>query len=785
MALVLALALPAARAAGRGEPGPVLAARVELADRAADLKRFHELDLDVDAVFDGWARVYLVREELRKLERLGYQVTVLPALEAPAAELDAAYHTYSTLTAELQSVAAAYPGIARLYTLGRSVQGRELWMMKITDQPDLEEDEPEVAYLSSMHGDEVVGQELLVGLIQYLVQGYGTDPRLTSLVDGTEIWLMPSMNPDGTALVWRYNANGYDLNRNFPDQFIDPLNTPDGRQPETRAVMGWAAARAINLAANFHGGALVVNYPFDSNGAGTSTFSPTPAPDHPAFVSISRTYADANPPMSRSNSDPAFDDGITNGADWYAINGGMQDWAYVWYGTFEVTIELDDAKWPPASRLPGLWSDNLESMLRYLERAHEGLGGIVTDSETGAPLGATIALDADPLLTHADPDRGDWHRIVLPGSHTATFAAHGYAPRSLPVDVPAGPAARLDVALAPLPPDLTPAGYRIEDGPGGDGVLEPGETATLAVSLHNSGRAADGVVARLVPTGWFGEPTRAEASWPPIGLDQTAESLAPHQEVRVAPGAPAGHKLGFALAWSSVQGGGISPPLFVPLGAASCQTVAAQDLPRAILDFDTASSTIDVTADIEVSELRVFVDIAHTYIGDLTVTLVAPSGVSRILHDRTGGPADGILGTYGEDLVPFETLDALAGQPALGAWRLDVHDAESGDTGSLDAFELELCGRPFEARPPEMRFRGARREGQAARLDWWPYPGLDSYRVYRATDPSAAAAFADVTAEDGDATDTTFLDGSDAPLVFFLVSGVGPRGEGPLGHFGD
>ena len=65
--------------------------------------------------------------------------------------------------------------------------------------------------------------------------------------------------------------------------------------------MAWTRGRTIDLSANFHGGALVANYPFDNNPAGTSTFSPTPDPDHPAFYSIARTYADNNPPMYANN----------------------------------------------------------------------------------------------------------------------------------------------------------------------------------------------------------------------------------------------------------------------------------------------------------------------------------------------------------------------------------------------------------------------------------------------------------------------------------------------------
>lgn len=82
-----------------------------------------------------------------------------------------------------------------------------------------------------------------------------------------------------------------------------------------------------------------------------------------------------------------------------------------------------------------------------------------------------------------------------------------------------------------------------------------------------------------------------------------------------------------------------------------------------------------------------------------------------------------------------------------------------------------------------MRLRDVEAVPAGCQLSWWSYPGLDSYRVYRSTDPSAAASFDDVTHEDGDATDTLFLDTSDEPVLFYLVTGVGPAGEGPMGHF--
>ena len=112
-------------------------------------------------------------------------------------------------------------------------------------------------------------------------------------------------------------------------------------------------------------------------------------------------------------------------------------------------------------------------------------------------------------------------------------------------------------------------------------------------------------------------------------------------------------------------------------------------------------------------------------------------------------------------------------------------DGASGDQGSLQGVTLEICGRPLEATAPEMRFRDVSAEPGGVELSWWPYPGLVSYRVYRSTDPTLAAAFIDVTGEDDNSADTFFADGSVDSLVFFLVTCVGPQGEGPKGHFGE
>ena len=239
------------------------------------------------------------------------------------------------------------------------------------------------------------------------------------------------------------------------------------------------------------------------------------------------------------------------------------------------------------------------------------------------------------------------------------------------------------------------------------------------------------------------------------------------------------------MEWNAAQGASVSEAFFIDLGETMCEATAATDLPQAILDYQTLASEIRIANGTEIHEVRVFVDMTHSFIGDLSVELSSPQGTAVLLHNRTGSGTDDIYGTFGVDLTPAEPLSAFEDEPSAGGWTLRVSDLAGGDTGSLNDWSLEICGRPIEATIPRMRFREVTLEPEGVLLRWWPYPGLTSYKVYRATDPGTAAAFSDVTAEDSDNTDTLFQDTSVAPLCFYLVTGVGPRGEGPMGHYGE
>ena len=438
------------------DPDTVIYAIIDGVDRE-DLMILTDMGVDIDSVHGSIIHVYLKEGLLPVVQSAGYEVTILPLPGDGYLRTTSEYRTYDNLTAELDQFAQDHADIARLYSIGKSVNQKELWVMKITDNPDVEEDEPEVSLIASMHGDEPVGMELCMNLIQYLGEEYDAndpDSEVTKIINETEVWILPLMNPDGYVSETRNNASGYNLNREFPDRVADPNNTTVERPPEVAHVMNWVFANRPVLSANFHTGALVVNYPYDSDFDDKAAYSATD--DDALFREISLTYSRRNDPMYESQ---WFENGIVNGVEWYTIYGGMQDWYYVWQGCHHVTIEVSDVKWPDSGVLPDLWEDNRQAMLDFIKWGQKGARGIVTDFATGLPLSATVTVAGNDHPVYTDPDAGDYHRLLLPGTYDLTCFAKGYLLQTRSaVAISDADAARIDFSLIPLGMDVNADG---------------------------------------------------------------------------------------------------------------------------------------------------------------------------------------------------------------------------------------------------------------------------------------------------------------------------------------
>lgn len=371
---------------------------------------------------------------------------------AEAMEWDS-YPSYPQYDSIMRFFASTYPELCLLDTIGTSVNGRLVLVLKISDRCTDDEAEPEVFYTSTMHGNETGGFILMLRLADYLLSNYPSDSRVRNLVDNLEIWINPLANPDGTynsgdiiVSPVRNNADGYDLNRNFPD----PNSEFVIRQKETLDMMEFMKNRKFILSANFHSGQEVLNYPWDR-------WSFRHADDE-WFYSICRAWADTAHVYSRAGYMDFLDNGVTKGYDWYPVYGGRQDYVtYSLYGR-EVTIELDMNFITPSADLPDLWEFNRRSLLGYLENALYGIHGKVTDKTTGKPVYAKITIegyDKDNSHIYSDSLTGDFVRLLAPGLYDLNFSAKDYVGKTAGnVSVSGGTQTNLFVELIPFPESI-------------------------------------------------------------------------------------------------------------------------------------------------------------------------------------------------------------------------------------------------------------------------------------------------------------------------------------------
>ena len=420
--------------------------------------------LSVDNIKDKVIYAYANKEEFEKFLTYGLNFDVLtpPSMLHKVIMKDKVdiknindwdfYPTYQAYVDMMNQFATDYPDLCELKTIALLPSGHKLLLIHINNDLTTEQNEPEFLYTSTMHGDEVVGYVLMLRLIDNLLSNYGTNTEITNLVNNVDLWINPLANPDGTYAggdntvygATRYNGNGVDLNRNYPDPEDGPH--PDGHvyQPETQAFMQLADEHNFVMSVNFHEGAEVVNYPWD-------TWSKLTADDD-WWKFVSHEYADTVHAYS-SGYMTGFDNGITNGYAWYSISGGRQDYMNYFQHCRECTIELSDEKTPPASELPDFWNYNNRSLINYIKESGYGLKGIITDSETGNPIEAKVYIeghDKDNSEVYSSLPVGDYHRMLKAGTYNVTYSKTGYHPQTISVVIQDKTATKKNVQLQPI-----------------------------------------------------------------------------------------------------------------------------------------------------------------------------------------------------------------------------------------------------------------------------------------------------------------------------------------------
>jgi hypothetical protein len=210
--------------------------------------------------------------------------------------------------------------------------------------------------------------------------------------------------------------------------------------------MAYADENHFSMSANFHGGAEVFNYPWD-------TWSRLAADDD-WWQFVGREWADTVHQHGPAGYFTFLNNGITNGYAWYELNGGRQDYMNYWHNCREVTVEISDIKILPVSQLLPYWDYNYRSLLNYIKESHYGFTGTVTDTVTDLPVAAKVFIqghDKDFSEVYSRASNGFYTRPIYEGTYDVTFSSPGYYPKTMKdVEVAKWSATKLDVQLRPL-----------------------------------------------------------------------------------------------------------------------------------------------------------------------------------------------------------------------------------------------------------------------------------------------------------------------------------------------
>ncbi|MDP8256402.1 MAG: M14 family metallopeptidase [Candidatus Alcyoniella australis] len=337
-----------------------------------------DLGLDIVQVLDESVLVLGRDYDLALLQDLGYTVFAQPLPQLDVA-VDPAYRYFDGMVAVLNTLADAHPDVMLLSSIGQSWESRELWTIKLSDNPDQDESasEPGLSFVGQHHAREHISLEVPLGFLEYMGDTYDYLYSTTNLVQTHEIWVTPMLNPDGVVYdisggsyhYWRKNRRdnegsyeGVDLNRNYGYMWggsgssgtmsSDTYRGPSAfSEPESAAYRDLIVDNpSIEIIVSFHNFSKLVIWPWGY------TYSAMPEPDHTNHVTLGTQYASYTGYTPQQSS------------DLYITSGDTCDWAYGDQGRICFTVELDPVQFGgdfylPGSQIPEVQAKNLNGML--------------------------------------------------------------------------------------------------------------------------------------------------------------------------------------------------------------------------------------------------------------------------------------------------------------------------------------------------------------------------------------------------------------------------------------
>lgn len=431
------------------------------------------------------------------------------------------YRTYDEMLAEINQLAAIYPSLLQVQSIGSgwaklyAQQGIEayedyandIWALKLSDNVEQEEDEPQYLFVGAHHAREPISVEMCMGIVYHLLENYGSDPRVTAIMDNSEIWVVPLLNPDGhkivldqTEVMWRKNLNdnngnqqidlssngngndGADINRNYSHMWGNVSSTDNPydsvyhgaypfSEPESVALREFVLSKHFVASISYHSYGRYVLYPFGyaHNLSG---------PDAEEQGLLAQQMAQ----LTGYTGMPSY--------QLYPVSGSCEDWMYGVAGSFAYTVEMANQFIPSADQAALLVQEQIPAVLAFLERVnYKCVTGHVTDAISGEALQAHIYLAGmdnhvparAPVYSRAD--FGSYHRFLPVGTYDFIVSAPGYIPQTGRVRVTATGVAVKDFALQPA--EMIEASFLIRDVYGnalGGTLLELNEQQYVADS---------------------------------------------------------------------------------------------------------------------------------------------------------------------------------------------------------------------------------------------------------------------------------------------------------------